>query len=199
MAAPQIAFAPPEGVWRIGRGPTPLATRRPPPLSLTVSPSGNRFDSPSGSFGVLYFGSSLEGCYGETLARFRPSPAVIAAVGDEWANLNFMDFGAVPAEWRQRRSAVKVTLPPESIFLDVEAAETQQYLRDELAGGLAALGHSDLDVSTVRGPDRRVTRMIAEWTAVQSDEDGNPYYAGMLSRLNTEWECWAVSMTSTSS
>jgi hypothetical protein len=55
-------------------------------------------------------------------------------------------------------------------------------------------GYSDLDVPVVRGHDRRITRYISQWTYEQLDEDERPMYAGIryLSRLNSDWECWAV-------
>jgi hypothetical protein len=39
-----------------------------------------------------------------------------------------------------------------------------------------------------------VTRYISQWAFEQADEVGRPLFAGIryLSRLNTEWECWAV-------
>jgi hypothetical protein len=51
----------------------------------------------------------------------------------------------------------------------------------------------DLDVAAVRGPDRRVTRLISDWTYLARD-GGKPRYAGIRyeSRLRSGWECWAV-------
>lgn len=79
------------------------------------------------------------------------------------------------------------------MFIDVESVATHQFLRAELAAGLAALGVEDLDVATVRGPDRRVTQMISERAYMARDGD-EPRYAGIryLSRLGSQWECWAV-------
>lgn len=63
----------PDGVWRVGRAPDPLALPDPVPRSLPDKPGlGNRFDSPAGTYRTLYFSTTLAGCYGETLARFRP-------------------------------------------------------------------------------------------------------------------------------
>jgi hypothetical protein len=141
----------------------------------------------------LYFGTDLDACFGETLARFRPSLPLLSVVESEWGELGFMDVGTVAADWRQRRSAVHVRLSPEARFLDVESAVTHQYLRTELALGLAAIGLHDLDVAAVRGPDRRVTRLISDWAYLAHDR-GQPRYAGIRyeSRLRSGWECWAV-------
>jgi hypothetical protein len=81
--------------------------------------TGNRFDSPTGAYGVRYFASDLDGCYGETLARFRADKKLAKVIGTEWSELGFMNVG---------------------------------------------------------------------------DEDERPMYAGVryLSRLNSDWELWAV-------
>lgn len=64
-------------------------------------------------------------------------------------------------------------------FLDVEAPETREGLRHELASILAFYGYDDLDVAVVRGADRRITRWIGQWAYDQSDERGNPMFAGV--------------------
>jgi hypothetical protein len=59
---------------------------------------------------------------------------------------------------------------------------------------LAFYGYSDLDVPTIRGGDRRITRWIGRWAYEQRDEDERLKFAGIryLSRPSTEWECWAL-------
>lgn len=85
MAVDEVA-PPEEGLWRVGRAPDPLSTAKPlPPSYLDQAQLGNRFDSATGSYRVLYFSTTLQGCYGETLARFRPDPRLEDVVGDEWA------------------------------------------------------------------------------------------------------------------
>lgn len=195
--SPVAVTAPPDGVWRVGRGDDPLKVTRPVPGTLGSSPAGNRFDSSTGDYGVLYFGTSLEACFGETLARLRPGLHLADLIADEWRSLHFMPLGSVPADWRSRRSAVHVRVVDEdAMFLDVEALLTHHHLRTELALGLASLGHDDLDIGLLRGADRRVTRLVSEWAyrAVGPDDDGVPVYAGIryVSRLSNEWECWAV-------
>lgn len=190
------AVKPPKtGVWRVGRGPDPLELRD----ALTTddlqrSGVGNRFDSPVGDFRVLYFGRTLEACFGETLARFRPSIELLAAVKDEWRDRGFLEPGAIPREWRERRIAVRVRFDTSWGFVDVEDADTIEVFRSELAKPLLALGHRDLDISLIRGPDRRITRLISQWVHDQSDADGEPLYAGIryLSRLDSRWECGAA-------
>ncbi|MDQ6773457.1 MAG: RES family NAD+ phosphorylase [Candidatus Dormibacteraeota bacterium] len=76
----------------MGRGDDPL---RPPPrgaADLGDTKAGNRFDSLTGAFGVLYFGTNLEVCFGETLSRYRTDPK-LAFIEDEWRERNFMPRG----------------------------------------------------------------------------------------------------------
>jgi hypothetical protein len=112
-----------------------------------------------------------------------------------------MAIGDIPADWRVRRLAVRVSFNDEEgrfphgvQFVDVESAETREALRPELAALLAFYGYDDLDVPMVRGRDRRVTRWISQWAYEATGDDGRPLYAGIryVSRLNSDWTCWAV-------
>jgi len=110
-----------------------------------------------------------------------------------------MRTGEVPADWRNQRIAVQATFLPSELlpttrFLDVEASKTRRELEKELAQLLAYYGYTELDVPTVRGGDRRITRWIGKWAFDLRGDDGAPVFAGIryLSRLNTDWECWAV-------
>jgi hypothetical protein len=73
-------------------------------VDLADTRAGNRFDSFLGNYSVLYFGASLEVCFGETLNRYRRDPA-LAFIDDEWEKLGFMPRGTVPADWRHRRTS----------------------------------------------------------------------------------------------
>ena len=197
---PGAVAAPSDGLWRVGRLPNPIALPDPiPPAELTAT-SGYRFDSPGGYYSVLYFGTTREACMGETMANLRPKLGVLALIADDWRDRGFMLPGEVPADWRQQRIAVRVGFPPQPrfpnglSFLDVEASESREFLRVRLATELHYLGYDDLDVSTIRGPDRRVTRWISAVAYDEEDDDGNPAYAGIryLSRHDNAWECWAV-------
>jgi hypothetical protein len=116
--------------------------------------------------------------------------------------MGFMAVGDIPADWRQRRTAVHVRFPDDGnerlaqgvAFLDIESAQTREALRPDFEPLLKFYGYDDLDVPVVRGHDRRVTRYISQWTFEQLDEAERHLYAGIryLSRLNSNWECWAV-------
>lgn len=122
----------------------------------------------------------------------RPKPSLADMVKEDWRK--FMAPGQIAAEWRDKRTKVHAILASTEVFLDAEALQTREYLRKALALGLSALGYEDLDVAVVRGQDRRVTRLIARWAYQQVDDQGQPLYAGVryLSRLSSDWECWAL-------
>jgi len=184
----------PGTLWRVGRNPEPLTVAAPKAHDLRGKRAGNRFDIPG--VGVLYCASTLEGCFAETLARFRPKLDLAELVADEWKAAGHLRPGSVPAGWRHRRTAVEVAVDPGYRFLDVDHLDTHQVLRGELALGLAALGYNDLDAGLIRGPDRRVTRLVAAWAHQQmADGDDELYrFAGIryVSRLSTDWVCWAI-------
>ena len=117
-----------------------------------------------------------------------------AMVEEEWREKGFMLVGSVPADWRSKRLLVKAQLTGK--FFDVEADGSRVILEQQtgLARDLASYGVTTLDVAAIRGADRRVTRRISQWVHDQTDADGVPVYAGIryLSRMDTNWECWAV-------
>lgn len=192
----EIVTPPEAGIWRVGRTPDPITFPDPPRADdLDYPKAGNRFDSPTENFRVCYFATDLRACFGETLSRFRPNPDLAEAAREE----GFMGVGEVPADWRNQRIAVQASCVPSELlptirFLDVEALKTRRELEGDLAPLLAYYGYSELDVPTVRGGDRRITRWIGKWAFERRNSDGAPIFAGIryLSRLNTQWECWAV-------
>lgn len=50
-----------------------------------------------------------------------------------------------------------------------------------------------LDVPTIRGYNRRLTRELARWIYTQIDEEGHPLYSGIryISK-HGDYECWAL-------
>ncbi|EPR75856.1 hypothetical protein ADILRU_1816 [Leifsonia rubra CMS 76R] len=62
-----------------------------------------------------------------------------------------------------------------------------------MASTLDALGIANLDIATVRGPNRLLTRAIAEWAYSAKDDNDEFLYSGLRyeSRLGPH-ECWAL-------
>lgn len=85
----------------------------------------------------------------------------------------FMVCGGVPQDWRLQRTVAKSWRALRLPLVDVEAAETQALMSEQLASELVALGYSeDLDTSDLTNRERRLSRLIAEWAYTQIDEDG---------------------------
>ncbi len=92
--SPKVVEPPTSGLWRVGRSPDPLRFSDPlDPGLLESRATGNRFDSPTGDYRVCYFATTLDGCFGETLSRFRPDPGLSSIADEE----EFMALGEVPA------------------------------------------------------------------------------------------------------
>ena len=166
-----LVAAPPDGVWRVGREPDLLSASISTSSSEPGKPNtGNRFDSPTGAYGVRYFATELDGCYGETLARFRADEKLAEVIGTEWSELGFMNVGDIPADWRQRRGAVRVRFPEGGAnaafsagirFLDIESVHTREALLPDFEPLLKFYGYPDLDVAVVLANDAALKR-IAE-------------------------------------
>lgn len=213
---PHLAtVSPPSGgVYRLTRGPAePFAV---PDWDRTAPDGtfGNRFDDPSADegrppeerFRVTYCATQRAATFGETVARFRVSLKLLSELGtlddDEPVEESLRgavdpeDFrhGLLPAEWRMRRRIGHTLLDPSLLFVDIANAETMQHLRAALASLADELKISDVDLSSLTSQQRRFTQGIARYIHEQAEDSGHPRFAGIRypSRLNPEWECWAV-------
>lgn len=177
---------------RIGRATDPMYFATISASDSALRNAGNRFDVPGG--GVMYCATELETCYAETLARFRPTPKIREFVGaQDGVDPNFMVVGGVPADWRNRRLKVRVEVEEALPFLDVEDPDTVEYLNVVLAKELSDFDISNLDVGLLRGPDRRITRLVSSWAYAAQDENGSWQFSGIryASRIDNR-ECWAI-------
>ncbi len=215
MAAQLVTVGPPtEGVYRLAhRLADPFA---PPDWQYADEDGtfGNRFDDPggveeadpTGRFRVIYCATQRAGAFGETLARFRLSLPLLAgleAINDDESleeslggSVDPQDThrGLIPADWRLRRHLGHTRLDPNLRFVDVDAGASIQHLRAPLAALAVKLGKRDVDLSVIAGAERPITQACARYIYEQVDDEGQPAFAGIryLSRLNAQWECWAV-------
>lgn len=191
MLAELGVVAAPSPLWRVERIDPPLRFSHINPIDAMNDRAGNRFDVPGA--GVLYGATDPEGGYAETLAGFRPRASMIAALSEVGTETDRVGPGEVPASWvttrRLRAFDVDGSLP----FVDLEAPETHTFLTREAAPILLHEGVENLDVASVRGPNRLLTRAIASWLYSRTNDHGEPLYAGVryVSRLGN-FECWAV-------
>lgn len=216
MAAGLVAVSPPaDGMYRLARGPAePFA----PPDWYRADEDGtfgNRFDDPGAEegrlpnerFRTVYCATQRAAAFGETVARFRPSPRLLtyldAIDDDEPVAASLAGAvdpedhrrGLIPADWRLRRRIGQSVLDPALAFVDIAAAETMQHLRAALAPLAASLGLDDIDLSALTSQQRRLTQGAARYVYEQRGPSGRARYAGLRypSRLNPhEWECWAI-------
>jgi len=181
---------------RIGYGPDPLA----PPDWVRALPDGTfggRFDDPrhptipaAQRYQVLYLATTPTGACGETIARWRPSLRTLAAAPGVAGRGS---HGLVPRTWRDPRRLASARTLSALPIVDVEDPDTAQFCRAVLAPLADARGLSDIDISVVTGPQRRLTQALAAMI-YEEGRPTSPAYGGLryVSRLNRAWECWAL-------
>ena len=181
MSVVRRARTPRTALYRMGRHPDPLAW---PPWEYVGS---GRFDDPAGKFRVLYATVQRRTAFLETLAHFRPSLDVLAALEAVENTDEPLARPEVPADWYRARAIGRLRLVTRQHWLDLRSFETREALRRELAQTLLDLGLEDLDLSGVVGPKRQLTQAIAGW----AHEHG---HAGLVysSRFDAALTCWAV-------
>ena len=82
MTQISTAYLPLSGVWRIEHKTKDFQQLG--RVEWSTIRGSNRFDSISGSYGTLYFGTTLEVCFAETLARLRPKAIFNVIADQEW-------------------------------------------------------------------------------------------------------------------
>lgn len=183
----------PAVTWRVERATSDLRFSRIDVIDASGS-TGNRFDVPGA--GILYTATTKGGAFAETLARFRPTTGLIEKMrqvqGVDDADQHDTP-GAVDDSWFDLRRLRAVQMVDPLPFVDVDDPRTHTFLTQHAARDLLGVGMSNLDVATLRGPDRRVTRAIASWLYARTNEDGTPQFSGLRygSRLGA-YECWAI-------
>ena len=157
---------------------------------------GNRYDDPHGQYRVLYASSQRLGTFLETLARFRPDPAILAEpITEDPADELYPTTapGVIPADWLTRRAMGTATVV--GGFADVGHSRSLEHLRTRLAARLIHYGFEDLDAATIRmSAPRRFTQEISRHVYECSHPDGERAYAGIryASRLGDEVYNWAI-------
>ena len=175
------AVPPSQPLCRIGYLPDPLAW---PPLQYVGS---GRFDDPMRRFRTLYAAEQRLGCFVESLARYRPSPRVLAELRNVTGAPDHTLLPVVPSDWWVRRCVGRFHLDPGQKWLDLRVLGSREALRVELADTLLRLDLPDLDVSSVRSLNRDLTRAIARW-AYEHSYNGVAY----TSRFDDGLDCWAL-------
>jgi hypothetical protein len=181
------AFAPPDWGWAKDDG-----------------TFGNRFDDPGAyrgipaeqRFRVIYCATQSVGAFGETIARYRKSPKLLAElqhIEDDEPPDPELEGGIVPEDFRLRRSLGTTRLSDALVFADFTNGETLTILREELASWLVRFGLEELDLSTITSQQRRLTQDAARYV-YELANSGQTVFAGIryVSRLHAAWELWAI-------
>jgi hypothetical protein len=192
---PPIAAAAPDGeVHRVGRAPDAWAW---PDWAYAGEDGtfGNRWDDPTGEYRVLYASSQRLGAYLETLARFRPDPALQAAMSeiDDDPECPTMPAGLVPAGWRERRCIGAAYHP--GPFADVGHSDSIAHLRAALAAQILHHGLDDLDAGDLRRrAPRRFTQEVSRYVFEHGRDPADQPYLGIAygSRLGDNLANWAI-------
>lgn len=158
---------------------------------------------------MIYCASGPAGAFGEAIAALRTPlsemsvPQGLAEVTDAEPVADLLQGirdprdlhrGVVPSSWRYARRLGTLRLGPDLRFVDLMDAATLQYIREAFAPLALALGWREVDYGALFGPDRTFTHEIAGHFFEQIRENGQPSFAGIryASRLNLDWECWAI-------
>lgn len=189
LRGPALVQAPLGPVYRVARSSGPLEPSRIAAEDALATRAGNRFDVVGG--GVIYCGTTVKGCFAETIARFRPSAKMRVLLAQE--DPGFVTCGGVPQNWRDQRTIVAASIADSLPFVDIDDPITHEFLSAKMAEELADLGVEVLDVGNVRGPNRLITRAASSW-AYYAQDSGSPKYSGIryMSRVLPNEECWAV-------
>ncbi len=154
---------------------------------------GNRWDDPDGLYRVLYACSERVGAFVETLARFRPSPSVIAALGAIDGIDDAVPPGAIHRSWLAERAIGRAVL--HGSFVDVGHAASLAVLNRRLAARVVHHGIRELDAAAIRlSVPRRFTQEVSRFVYEQTRPDGRPAFAGIFyrSRLGDNFGNWVV-------
>lgn len=181
---------PPVSIYRVGRD-SPWNW----PDWTTVGDDGtfgNRWDDPQGSYRVLYASSSRRGCFLETLARFRPDPAVIAGLAAVVGEEPLDAVGVVPRSWLGRRSVGTASVAGD--FANVGKARSLGWLRRRFSVDVVEFGLADLDAAAIRlVAPRRLTQRMSRTIYECSDGDRRQFSGiAYLSRFGDEIQNWAI-------
>jgi hypothetical protein len=191
-------------VYRVARGFDPFA---PPDWAFAKDDGtfGNRFDDPGAyrgmpeerRFRVIYCATEPAGAFGETVARFRKNPRLLAKLqqieDSDSLDPELDEGGIIPEDFRLKRSIGASRLSDTLLFADFRNGETLTILGRKLATWLDRFDLEEIDLSTITSSHRRLTQEASRYVYELVDS-GQPVYAGIryASRLHADWDLWAI-------
>jgi hypothetical protein len=171
-----------------------------------------RFDIPGGR--TAYLAESRECAYAEVLAYYRrrigdrdslskdaaflelTDDALAALIEAEWATRGHVAPGHLPAGWRTSRTIYRIELPSSGWWVVLEHPDSIASAEAALGAELEAEGIDALDVAVLRGSNRAVTVLLADWVRQSLLDDGSaPHGISYQSRHATggAWAYWLPS------
>jgi len=188
-----LRFTHPEGpVFRVGYPPDPWAW-----VPWEYAPFSGRWDDSEALYRTIYAASSIEACYIEILAQFRPDPGLdadLAAIRGCAADADFPSGapGVVGRSWVRARRIGRAHLDGE--FVDVGHSRTIAALRPRFLPAALALGLPDFDAAAIRiHAPRELTQAISRYLYGREAASGR-FTAGVAfaSRHGDDLRLWAV-------
>ncbi|MFJ8078232.1 RES domain-containing protein [Streptomyces sp. NPDC096176] len=187
----QLIQAPEQGVWRLGkRVPVTYEQIR---REDADSSAGNAWSLVG--YGTLYCATEQEGCFAEALAPLRPHPDWLSTAQEDWGSEGKDAPGRLPPKWTSRHMLVRLELPKDAQFLDVDDEQTLKALSMErqLRRVLDGNAVEQLAREHIQGFNRKITRAISAWAISQRDEQGGRLIHGIAYRSRFGMhQCWAV-------
>jgi phage tail protein X len=163
----------PGQVFRVGFEPEPWGWT--PWEYATEGRFHGRFDDPHGSWRATYAASTRVAAFLEVLARVRPNPLLVDALGDIKDDVAQECVTAAPgtvtADWLARRCLASAHL--HGCFVAVTHAGSLATLRAQLLPHALSLGLGDVDAGVLKeARPRALTQLLASWLAGQMGFDG---------------------------
>lgn len=166
---------PPDSLHLVGDSADPFRFVRINASDAQLADFGDPYAVPG--VGVLHAATSRDGAYERALLPFRPAETSrgFRPVPGE----HLMNVGSLPAGWRTRRRIISFALTDPLPFIDIESADTLEFLDTELRAALDDLEVPSLSREVLLGRDRRVPRLVARWAYSQIDSDEEASLGGI--------------------
>jgi len=146
------------------------------------------------AFRVLYTADDPVGAFTEILQGFRTTVAGtsniladILTVSQDDPNVpepSRITTGVVPHTYLGQLYAGEISVEVKDTrpFVDLEAAESVQYVRSQLLAEARRMGYKDVDRGTILGDDREFTQRVARLVYEDSERYGGIYHGSVLGR-----------------
>lgn len=193
-------------VWRASR--RKYGAMELPPLH---SQGAGRFDDPRlrmstehAEYGVLYLGSNPKSSFIETLSGLRNHLSVEAnvlmqSIMEVDEKHSFVEESravrsTITQHWMDDWQLTSASILTDAPVFDLANPASVQFVREELAVAILAMGLTDLDFSHVLGDNRDLTRAISRWIWTMTSDSGQPLFSGIRYRSRFDPNCICLAL-----